>query len=63
MRPRAERRRSWQWERLICYFPDSVIVIELFVGKFWWMDILVFLKFVEFANFFLWVTSEVREVF
>ncbi len=36
---------------MICYFPDSVIVIELFVGKFWWMGILVFLKFVEFANF------------
>ena len=51
MRPRAERNRSWQWEKLIWYFPDSVIVIELFVEKFRWMDILVFLKFVEFANF------------
>lgn len=51
MRPRAERHRSWQWEKLIWYFPDSVIVIELFFEKFWWMDILVFLKFVEFANF------------
>ncbi len=61
---------------MICYFPDSVIVIELFFEKFWWMDILVFLKFEKSSELLIfrrasglarggqvWPTRSVSEVY